>query len=40
MFSQKERAIVAAIHPKLINELKLRKEIIEEETKRKARGGK
>ncbi len=34
-----ERPIVAAIHPTLINELKIRKEEIEKETGRKAKGG-
>jgi len=39
MFQKEERPIVAAIHPSMIRELKLRKELIETETKRKARGG-
>ena len=34
-----ERPVVAAIHPKLIEELKIRKETIEKETGRKAKGG-
>lgn len=37
--NNQERPIVAAIHPKLIDELKIRKEIIEKETERKTKGG-
>lgn len=36
---EEERPIVAALHPKLIEELKIRKEVIERETGRKAKGG-
>ncbi len=37
--NNQDRPIVAAIHPKLIDELKIRKELIEKETERKAKGG-
>lgn len=39
MFDIQDKPIVVAIHPKLVNELKIRKEIIESETERKAKGG-
>jgi len=39
MFNGQERAIVAAVHPNLIVELKLRRKIVEDLTNRKTKGG-
>jgi len=39
MFNIDERPVTVAVHPKLIDELKHRKESIEKETGRKAKGG-
>lgn len=39
MFNTEERPVTVAVHPRLIDELKIRKEYIEKCTGRKTRGG-
>lgn len=39
MFTQDSRPVTVAVHPKLIDEIKFRKEFIESKTGRKAKGG-